>query len=499
MNAKFYMRFDALMKFSCTFVLALCIALFAGNVSAQTPAETPPPPGEPTALTLPEVSETTLPNGLKVVVVQRTNVPLVTASLLVKKGAAEDGKGKAGVASTTADLLTQGTSVRTATEIAQQMEFLGATIFASADWNASEIRVNVMKDKLGKALSIMSDTILRPSFPQKELDLYRKRLLDGYSVSLKEPGSLLSYAAAVYSYGEHPVSGTPETIKNIRRQDVTAFHAGNYLPENSVLIFTGDISPESAFGYARLFFGGWESGPAVKTETAAELVPSVRERPPVVARMLVIDLPDSGQSAVGFVNRLDTGRTLSEDDFFAATVLNSVLGGGYSARLNQEIRLKRGLSYGARSGFDWRMNEGNFLAVAQTKDESAGQVAELMKLEIEKLITESISSDEMTPRKAVVAGGFGRSLQTNNGLAQQLAVLYSFGLTADKLNSFMPKVRETGSEQIKSFANDNLSGGDIIIVGDASKYLEDLKARFPEMKIQVIKASKINLNKKTLR
>ncbi len=499
MDAHKKTRFGALIKFLAVPVLAGLIGVTAGTGSAQTPSETPPPPGETAAFKLPRVSENTLPNGLKVVVVQRPNVPLVTASLLVRKGASSDGSGKAGVASTTAELLTQGTSLRTASEIAQEIEFLGATMNASADWDSSRVSINVMSDKLGKALSIMSDSVLRPTFPQKEIDLFKKQMLDGFSVSLKEPGSLLNYASAVYSYGEHPSDGTPETIKRIRREDLAAFHNANYLPENSVLIFTGDISPDSAFGFARLFFGGWKAGPAAKPEKQEERTASVGVRPPVVSRILVIDLPNSGQSAVGFVNRLKTGRKLSESDYFAATVLNSVLGGGYSARLNQEIRLKRGLSYGARSGFDWRANNANFGAVAQTKDESAGQVAELMKIEIEKLINESITSDEMKPRKAVVTGGFGRSLQTNNGMAQQLAVLYSFGFDADKLGSFMSQVNDTSAERIKSFANDNLAGGDMIIVGDASKYLDDLKKRFPDMKIEVIKASKINLNSKTLR
>ncbi|MDH3494546.1 MAG: insulinase family protein, partial [Acidobacteriota bacterium] len=394
--------------------------------------------------------------------------------------------------------LTKGTAYKNATEIAQQIEFLGAGLSTRAGWNGSSATVFVMKDKLGKALSLMSDSVIRPVFPEKELALFKKQALDGFSVSMKQPGSLLNYVAAAYAYGEHPTDGTPETVKRIKRSDLVSFHKRFYAPGNSVLVFAGDIAPETAFGYARLFFGGWTRDGSAEKSPPDE-VAAVTERPPTVRRILVVDLPKSGQAAVGFANKLEAGRNESKNAYFAATVLNSVLGGGYSARLNQEIRLKRGLSYGARSGFSWRSYDSNFIAVAQTKNESAGQVAELMQIEIDKLIEDSIPDDEMVPRKAVVTGGFGRSLQTNNGLANQLSELYAFGLSAGELNSFTSGVKAVTAKNIRSFAGDNLAGGDMIIVGDASMFLDDLKKRFPDHNVEVIESSKLNLNKSTLR
>lgn len=478
--------------------VALIMLTGLSNVFAQTPTETPPPPADPPGLTLPQVEEMTLPNGLRVVVVQRKNVPLVTASLLVKKGAADENPKKAGVASMTADLLTKGTAFKDATQIAEEIEFLGASMNAGAGWNSSTVNINVMSDKLGKALSIMSNAVIRPVFPQKEITLFKKQTLDGFSVSLKQPGALLNFAAAAYTYGEHPAAGTPETLRTLSRTDVVAFHDLNYKPGNSVLIFSGDVSPATAFGFARLFFGGWV-GESARMETRTERVETLSARPPTVRRIMVIDLPDSGQAAVGFANSLGTGRTINESEYFAATVLNSVLGGGYSARLNQEIRLKRGLSYGARSGFSWREDKANFIAVSQTKNVSAGEVAELMKIEMEKLINDSITNEEMVPRKAVVTGGFGRGLQTNNGLANELSDLYAFGLTAEELNSYMGNVKAVDADAIKNFASNYLSGSDLIIVGDAKEFLDDLKRRFPDHTVTVVKSSKLNLNSRTLK
>lgn len=474
------------------------ILFLTGFTISQTPTETPPLPGEPPTLTLPEVREMRLDNGLTVVVVERRGLPLVTASMLVKKGASSESRKKAGVASMTVEMLSKGTAGRNATQIAEQIEFLGASLNANAGWNGSSVTVNVTKDKLGRALSIISDILLYPEFPQKEITLLKKQALDELSVRLKQPSTLMNFVADTYTYGEHPNDGTPRTVKGITRADLVDFHTRNYSPKNSVLMFAGDIPADKAFRFAKLFFGGWEGGsPAKAMETAKEN--SLAMRPATIKRILVVDLPDSGQAAVGFVNKLSTGRTSNKSEYFAATVLNSVLGGGYSARLNQEIRLKRGLSYGARSGFSWRKNSSNFIAVAQTKNESAGEVAELIKIEIDKLIGQSISSEEMTPRKAVVTGGFGRSLQTNNGLVGELNGLYAYGLSAEELNTFTEGVKRSDAGSVRSFAENYLSGGDIIIVGDAKMFLDDLKKRFEDKTVTVIGADKINLDSSTLK
>jgi zinc protease len=493
------------------FALILFILTAAQFSPAQKPTETPPPPGEPRSLTVPQVNETVLDNGLKVVVVPKKNLPLVTVSLLVKSGSETEAVNKAGLANMTADLLTKGTEFRNATEIAEQIDFLGGNLQTSGSWNYTTVTLSIMKDKLGKALAIMSDTVVRPNFPEKELQLAKKQTLDGFAVSLQQPGTLLGYVASRYTYDEHPSVGTRETIGRIRRNDVFGFHKDHYLPENSVLIFTGDITSDQAFRFAKLFFGGWQKSPNTRKDFIAALLPTLpapemSQQDKVIKRMLVIDLPDSGQAAVGYAKKLENGRVncsdgdcTSSETFFPASVLNSVLGGGYSARLNQEIRLKRGLSYGARSGFNWRGRDANFNANTQTKNESAAEVAELIKIEIEKLAAESISTDEMMPRKAVIIGAFGRELQSNEGLAGALRTLYLYGLSPENLNSFIADVREVSDEDVQNFAAANLLGGDLIIVGDAKLFMDDLKKRFPGQTIEVIKAADLDLNSDSLR
>lgn len=486
------------------FLLCLSVAAmsFTTVVFAQ---EMPPAPSAPRSVKIPTVREKKLPNGLKVVVVERKNVPLVTASLLVKSGANVEDDALAGVADMTASMLLKGTKTRTATQIAQDVEFLGGDLNSGANWNSSNVSVNVTSDKLDKALAIMSDVAMNPTFSPQEIALYKTQTLDALNVQLKQPGALAGFVASRYTFDEHSASGTPETIAKISRPNILKFYQKAYLPTDSVLIFTGDISAEDAFTLAKKYFGNWKSTakPMQKPLSITQDTMNSEDRTQfnqkmnVINRFLVIDLPDSGQAAVSYAKKLSWGR--GGVDYFPALVANTVLGGGYSARLNEEIRIKRGLSYGAGSSINWRTSDSNFLARAQTKNVSAAQVAELVEAEISKLTSEPVLTDELNPRKATLNGNFGRSLETTRGLAAQLGELYLYGLNPDELNSYMSNVQNISDKQVEEFALKNLKGGDIIIVGDAKVFMSDLKKRFPNQKIEVVEASNLDLNNANLK
>lgn len=467
---------------------------------APTPAQTgEPAPGTPKSVSIPAVKEKTLPNGLTVAVVESKNVPLVTVQLLVKSGAETEMMEKAGLADMTASLLTKGTKTRSATQIAEEMEFLGGVINTGAGWNNSTVFVNVMSEKLDQALAIMADAVLNPAFKPEEIDLLKSQTLDGLTYNLTQPGFLANYVAAKYSFGEHPAGGTPESVKAVSREDIVGFHQKHYVPQKAVLIFTGDISAEKANELATKYFGSWKnsSSGAGRGSGKGSGDGSVKPKE-TVKRILVLDLPNSGQAAVSYAKDLDSiGRT--SKGYYPASVLNSLLGGGYSSRLNQEIRIKRGLSYGAGSSFGWRLAGSNFSTRTQTKNESAAEVAELVIAEINKLSEGEIADAELNPRKLVLTGGFGRSLETTTGLAGAISDLYSFGIPASELNSYMKSVQTVSDVQIKTFAGENLKGGDIIIVGDYNVFKDDLAKRFPNTKVEVIKAEELDLNSENLR
>jgi zinc protease len=509
-NEKFKMKNSKLGTYFALF--AFCIFNFAFLTGAQA-QEAPPAPSAPKTITIPAVKEKKLPNGLTVAVVERKNVPLVTVQLLVKSGAAQEEMEKAGLANVTAALLTKGTKTRTASQIAEQLEFLGGSIASGAGWNNSFVTVNVMSDKLDAALAIMADVIMNAKFEQKEIDLLKSQLQDNLAYNLKQPGFLANYTASVYSFREHPAGGTPASVEKLAREDIWGFYQNFYFPQNMVLIFAGDITAAAANQLAARHFGKlpkvtvMESPAIVRNGGAADGKNAASSNSAkggaVAGRLLVVDLPDAGQAAVNYLKNLSEGRVefagsgsrKTAEIFYPALVMNSVFGGGYSSRLNQEIRIKRGLSYGAGSSFAWRTSASNFGARTQTKNESAAEVAELMLEEINKLMEGAIAESELVPRKSVLTGDFGRDLETTGGLADAIASLYTFGLPTSELNSHMQNVRAVSDAQIRQFAAANLKGGDIIIVGDYAKFKDDLAKRFPEMKIEVIKADALDLNK----
>ena len=493
------------MRSLCTVILFLIIGSALAGIGLGQ--ETPPAPGSPKSGQIPLVKDKKLANGLNVAVGERHAMPLVTIQLVVKSGAANEDLAHAGLANLTAALLTKGTKTRTATQIAEQIEFLGGSIGSGAGWNASSVNVTVSSDKLDQALAILADVILNPSFKQDELSLLKVQTLDGLTYNLKQPGFLANYVSTRYSYGEHPAGGTPESIERISREDIVEFHKSHYYPANAVLIFAGDVTAARANASAQKFFGKWPKVTMMHTMAPEPSgAASSEDKNETPRRILVVDLPNSGQAAVKYVKMIDMGRVRCElsvctttESYFPATVMNSVLGGGYSSRLNQEIRIKRGLSYGAGSGFGWRSAQTNFSTSTQTKSESAAEVAELVLAEVAKLGQTAVTSAELDPRRLVLTGDFGRDLETTAGLADRIADLYSFDLSPGELNSYVKNVRAVTTGQIRDFASRSLMGGDIVIVGDAKLFADDLKKRFPSMMINTIPADALDLSKESLR
>src|SRR5688572_23716774 len=326
------------MKRATVLIFAL---LFAFTTVAQTTVQTTPPaPSAPRDPKLPQPVEKTLDNGLRVIVVPKHDIPLVAARLMVKTGAAADPSGKDGLAQLAAAVLTQGTKNRTAEQIARGVEALGATLEAGAGWDSSNIDTSVMSSNLAKAMEYVADVARNATFAKDEFDRERAQMIDALQVELTQPRSLASVVASRLIFGEapygHNLGGTPAALEKIRREDLVKFHGAHYRPDNAVLVLAGDVKADAAFALAQSAFGGWKRGTA-KASTAATAAK------PAGSRVVVIDMPDAGQAGV-VIGRQGIRR--SDPAYMPALVTNSVLGGGYSSRLNQEIRIKRGLSYG---------------------------------------------------------------------------------------------------------------------------------------------------------
>jgi zinc protease len=455
--------------------------------------DTPPAPGKPHAVHFPKASEKTLANGLRVIVIPKHDMPLAAARLLVKTGGAADPAGRAGLADMTASLMTKGTKTKSATEIAEAIEALGGALESGASWDGSSVDVNVMSNKLAKALTIVADVVKNPAFADEELDRLREQNLDGLRVALQQPGTLAGYVSSkvVFAGGPygHPLGGTIESVTAMKRDDVVRFHKSYYRPDNAILIIGGDVSPESAFATAQKLFGTWARVGAKKDATTIAAVT------PATGKVVVIDMPDAGQAAVvegrAGIRRVDP-------QFVTAEVTNSVLGGGYSSRLNQEIRIKRGLSYGAGSRFDARRMAGPFVASAQTKNESAADVAGIIQDELAKLAKDPVPAEELAPRKAALIGDFGRTVETNGGLVNMIGDYALQNVKLDSINHYVEEVEAVSADDVKQFAAKYLAPStvNVVIVGDAKKFIEPLKKRFGTA--TVVPLDKLDLNGKGL-
>jgi zinc protease len=474
---------------------ALAILSFAVCVSAQAPQATPPPPSAPRTVQFPKPVEKTLPNGLRVVVVQRSEMPLVSAQLLIKSGGEVDPADLSGAADMTAALLTKGTTTRSATQIAEAIEALGGFINSGARWDSSVVGVDVMSSRIGPAMEIFADVVRNPAFKDEEIDRLRRQYLNNLKVSLGQPGAIARFAAARVIYHDapygHPLSGTPESLPRIKRDDIIRLHGMFYRPDNAILVIGGDVSPENGFAIAQKYFGDWQK-PGTDLPRLAVTAPASE---PGNRRILVIDMPDAGQAAVLAV-RSSINR--GSPDYFRGIVSNSILS-GYSGRLNWEIRVKRGLSYGAGSSLDMRRWAGSFSASAQTKNESGAEVASLTLAEISKLASGDLPDTELTTRKASLNGGFARGLETTGGLVAQVSSLAIYGVNFDQINQFVGSVQAVKAEDVKSFAAThlNVDSTSVIVVGDARKFLPALQKAFPQ--VEVIPVGELDLNSASLR
>ena len=462
--------------------------------AAVTPLETPPPPAAPGHSAVLKTAEKTLKNGLRVIVVSRPGTGLVTLDAEVKAGVVDDPPSAAGLAEFTASLLTRGTQSRSASQIAEEAEALGGSVRSGAGMDSSTVSLSVLSARLADAMPLYTDVLLHPAFTPKEQDRLRSEDLDGLTVGLRAPGTLARYVASRVIFGDtrygHQPGGTPESLKAIRPSDVTDFYHNAYTPQHTVLVFGGDITPAAAFALAEKYFSGWSGSNTPKVLTPNSISASTARR------VIVVDKPDAGQAAVLLVR---TGVRRADPNYEIARVANSVLGEGYSARLNQEIRVKRGLSYGASSRFEEWRDGGLFIASAQTRNDAVPEVAALLESELSRLSAEGVSEEELIPRKAALSGNYSRRVETGAGLTGAVASLLVYDLSLSSLNTYLTKVQAVTSAQIKTFAENrlNMAQASIVIVGDGRKFLTALRQKYPAT--EVIPIADLDLNRATLR
>lgn len=390
------------------------------------------------------------PNGLTVLVVEQHALPIVQIQALVKTGSAQDPPEKAGLANLTASLLDEGTTTRNSTQLAEQIEFVGGALEVKAthDFTTAAARVLTKDTELG--FELLADILLHPSFPEPELERVKKLILGEIIAQKDDPGAVAGKAFSQLVFTGHPyswpVNGTEETLPAISRGDVQAFHAREYLPNQTILSVVGDVTVEQARALIDKHFGSWQKGPAPERTAAS---PAAIDKP-------VVKLIDKELSQTTLVlGHIGISRT--NPDFYAVTVMNYILGaGGFSSRLMDSIRDKQGLAYGVMSQFEPRVASGPFLVSLQTRNATAPQALAGVLKELNAMKAAPVSAKELSEAKSYLIGSFPMRFDTTHKLAEILCQVEFYGLGLDYFTQYPAWIAKVNADDVLRVARQYL-------------------------------------------
>jgi zinc protease len=435
-----------------------------------------PPPDAPKAFHFPKAATKTLPNGLRVFVVNDPAEPSVAARLVIQTaGSIRDPAAMPGVAEMTANMLTQGTAKRSARDIAEAIDFIGGSLGASSGKDSTAVTLDIVRKDLDTGLDLMSDVVLHAAFQADELNRQRQQLLSNLAVQYSDPEYLASVVFGRVVYGNSPYGwpqeGTPATVKKLTRDDLAKFHDANYAPNQSLLAFAGDVTPEAAFAAAEKYFGAWP-----KLDVAA----SVPQQPAVLSgqHIWLIDKPDAVQTQIRVGN---LGIRRNDPDYIPVAVMNRIFGGGYNSRLNTEVRVKSGLTYGAYSSFNPHRYAGSFGVGTFTRTDATVQAAKLVVDLLTKMSTGETTAAELDFARAYLAGVYPIQSETAERVVERILAVAEFDLPADYNDSYPDRIRGVTPEQVRETAQRYMQTKDldIVLTGNVNAFRDGLKKEFP--------------------
>jgi zinc protease len=454
---------------------------------------TPPPPAPAKEIRFPAFEQRTLENGLRVVVIEQHEQPLVSLRLMMNAGKAYEPAGKSGLAEATASLVTKGTATRNAQQLAETIDFVGGNLGASTGVEAAYASTSVTADQIDLGFDLLSDVVLRPSFPQDELERWRKQALSNLQIDLQSASYLADTALRKLIFGDYPygrpTSGTAQSLSSLTREDLAAFHQRLWVPNGTILAVVGDVKPADAFVRAERAFGAWKKG-----ETAQ--LPTLDAPRPDKPRIVVIDKPDAVQTEI----RLgQVGIAYRDPDLFTAEVYNVILGGNPSARLYEEIRRKRGLSYGANSYFQQETQPGFFEVSTFTKTETTVDALGLAFDVLRGLQQQPVPDSELNPAKTFITGAFPLEVETAEGIAARVLEAMHFGYGREFLESYDDRIAKVGAADVQRFARERIQPDKmtVVLVGNASVFTDALKKKYGE--VEVIPAAEVDFLRSDLR
>jgi zinc protease len=444
------------------------VATAQGTFDRSKPPELGPPP----RVSLPPITTRQLPNGLRLMIVEQHELPLADFVLLVGSGSTADPASKPGIANLLSAMLREGTTTRKSLEIADQIAFLGIRLSPTSSWESSTLSLHTPTAQLDSALALFVDVALHPSFPANEFERVRKTQLTEL-LQLRDQGAAIAsiaFPAIIYGsahpYGA-PAQGTEASVKALTTGDLQSYYQANFRPNNATLIVVGDVTPAQVEQKINTLFGNWQRAD----------IPQINySEPPKsgTTTIFLIDKPGAAQSSfrIGAV-----GVPRSTQDYFALTVMNTILGGSFSSRLNQNLRETRGYTYGAGSRFDMRRAAGPFLASAEivtAKSDSA--LLEFMK-ELNG-IRQVVPAAELSRAKRYLQLQLPGNFETTQQIAAALVPVALYGLPLDYYNNYVQNIEGVTQADVARVAQQYINPGSlaVVIVGDRKTIEAGLKA-----------------------
>ncbi len=428
---------------------------------------------------LPKAQEATLPNGLRVILLESHKVPTFTLQLVVLSGGLADRPDYHGLATFTAALMREGTAKRSSKDIAEQVDALGATLAATSGLSSltSTVTTAGLVENLDQTLDIFADVVRSPTFPQAEVDKYKARSLAQLQVQRSNPQFLAQEQFSRAIYGDHPaalVSPPVASIKKLSTKDLVDFHSTYFRPNNSMLAIVGDVTMKDIMPKIEKAFGDWQ-----KADVPTVNIPPAPAQS--ASRIFLVDRPGSVQTVLT-LGTLGIERT--SPDYFSVLMADRVLGGGPSGRLFLNLREDKGYTYGAYSAFGGSKYRGIWSSSSEVRtDVTEGAMKEFM-YELKRMRDEKVSADELDNAKRAIVGGFALSLEQPQALLQNIITQKIYNLPADYWDTYPQKVAAITVDDVQRVAQKyiDLDHLTVVAVGDASK-ARDVLAKYGKVEV----------------
>lgn len=413
-------------------------------------------------IALPPIRRERLPGGLSVVVAERRGIPLAAIRLTLPGGSSLDPARRSGLAHLVALAARRGTRRRSGPRIDEAIESLGAELGSDADEDASFFGLSAPLESLSRCLGVLAEVAVEPVFPAREVGRLRRRELAALLHDLDEPGVVADRALQQAAWGHHPYGHPPEGtaghLAAVRRADLVAFHRAHYRPCGATVIVVGPSPAEEVLGLVRRRFARWRAAPAER--------PAPPPQPSLGRSVLLVDKPDLTQTQIRIAS---PGFARASPDYTAGLVTSAVLGGGFASRLNEALRVNRGLTYGVRSRFETGAAGGLFLVSTHTRNETAAEAIGVALDELGRFQQDGPAPEELERTKSYLRGLYPLSLETHEQLAERLTDVELYGLGDEEISLFRERVAAVSEEACREIARRYLPGrqGLVVAVGPA--------------------------------